>query len=131
MLYIQPGLIALWPVNPNLLIQIEQMRQVTSSPQRQPVSNPTNRDRGFGSQRAANLTLSGWPLRRATICSVVLVQRDLFLVVAAIHHVVNRPRGLDAQLASHIPWVEISNPQAQCQPGNITLSLTGRRRRSR
>jgi hypothetical protein len=45
-------------------------------------------------------------------------------VVAAIHHVVNRLRVLDAQLASHRPWIEISNLQAQCQPGNITLSLT-------
>ena len=50
MSYIQPGLIARWRVNPSLLIPIEQMRQVTSGPHRQPVRNPTDRDRGFGSQ---------------------------------------------------------------------------------
>ena len=53
MSYIQPGLIARWRVNPNLLVPIEQMRQVTSGPHRQLVSNQTYRDRGFGSQAQA------------------------------------------------------------------------------
>jgi hypothetical protein len=45
-------------------------------------------------------------------------------VVAAIHHVVNRPRILDAQLASHKPKAELSTSHASRQQGNMTLSLT-------
>jgi hypothetical protein len=55
---------------------------------------------------------------------IIIIAKDPLLVVAAVHHVVNRPGVLDAQLASHRPWPEISPSHPPCQPENITLSLT-------
>ena len=62
--------------------------------------------------------------RRQEQLAVVIVGEDCLLVVPAVHHVVDRPRVLDAQLPSHKLWVQISSAQVSCQQGNITLSLT-------
>ena len=48
MSYIQRWLIGLWRGRPGVVVPIEQVRQVPSGSHRQPLSNPTDRDGGFG-----------------------------------------------------------------------------------
>jgi len=90
--YIQAGLVRLLRLGGGLALQTKQVRDMPPASHRQPLRYPTDADGGLGAQLGSQFHfVAALSQTGQEHLAVIILPKDLLLVVAAVHHVVDRP----------------------------------------